>query len=76
MVGKKDGSICYKTLASRFYIVLNPNTQMLMPRAKSMWGRLMKMKIFEKKYQTENDYNKIIRQRKPARQVEEAKKWG
>jgi hypothetical protein len=41
-----------------------------------MWGRLMKMKIFERKYWIENGYNKIIRQRKLARQVEEAKKWG
>lgn len=45
MVEKEDGSICYKTLTSKSYIVLDPNTQMLMPWAGSMWGRLMKMKM-------------------------------
>jgi hypothetical protein len=48
MVKKEDGSICYKTLASRSYIVLDPNTQMLMPWAKKHVGYVDENEDFQK----------------------------
>jgi len=75
MAKEEDGSICYKILTSRSYIVLDPNTQMFMFWVETQWDKLMRMKIFKKKYINVSGYNKIIGHKKPARQVEKAWKW-